>query len=124
LQNERIFTNNNTGIITISGLDNALTYDLYFIGSGFNTTYNVGAASTSASGTVNTVDGTLVWTAGTHYAALSGISPVGGQIVMGVTGNGQPNGAIGGLQIVAVPEPSGLVLLLGSVLGFTLRRRR
>jgi hypothetical protein len=101
LQNERIFANNNnTGTITISGLDQGSTYDLYFIGSGFNTTYSIGAQAVSASGTVNTVDGTLVWTAGTHYAALTGISPVAGAIVVGVTGNGQQFGALGGLQIV------------------------
>ena len=126
LQNERIFSNNNnTGIITISGLNPALTYDLYMIASGFNTTYSVGGETTTALGTVNTVDGTKVWTDGTHYASFSGLSPsVTGTIALGVTGNGQQFGAIGGLQIVAVPEPSSAVLLLGSVIGIALGRRR
>jgi hypothetical protein len=55
---------------------------------------------------------------------LSGISPVAGQIVVDVTGNGQATGAIAGMQIVAIPELCSMSLLLGSVLGFTLRRRR
>jgi hypothetical protein len=101
LQNERVFSrNNNTGIITISGLDSSQTYDLYFIASSFNTTFSVGAATASATGTINTVDGTLVWTAGGHHASLAGISPnISGEIAIGVTGNGQAFGAIAGMQI-------------------------
>jgi hypothetical protein len=126
LQNERVFSrNSNTGIITISGLDSSLTYDLYFIASSFNTTFNVGAATASALGTINTVDGTLVWTAGGHYASLAGISPnISGEIAIGVTGNGQANGAIAGMQVVAIPEPSSMLLVLGSALCLTTRRRR
>lgn len=127
LQNDRVFGSGadalSTAVLTVQGLNNAYTYDLYIINSGgFTTQYTIGATSLNATG--NIYDG--VWTNGGEYRYFEGITPTSGEIAITLFELNANNAAsIAGLQIVeVVPEPSTALLLLGSVLGLTVNRRR
>lgn len=126
LQNDRVFGSGadglSTAVLTIQGLNNASTYDLYLINSGgFTTRYTIGATSANATG--NTFDGT--WTDGGEYRLFSGIAPVSGSIAITLFELNANNAAsIAGLQIVeVVPEPSAALLSSFALLAFTRRRR-
>jgi hypothetical protein len=127
LQNDRVFGSGvdalSTAVLTIQGLNNASTYDLYLINSGgFTTRYTIGATSANATG--NTYDGT--WTDGGEYRSFAGIAPTGGEIVITLFELNANNAAsIAGIQIVeAVPEPSVALLSPLALLALTRRRRR
>lgn len=126
LQNDRVFGSGadglSTAVLTIQGLNNAYTYDLYLINSGgFTTRYTIGATSANATG--NNYDGT--WTDGGEYRLFSGIAPVGGSIAITLFELNTNNvSTIAGLQIVEiVPEPSVALLSSFALLAFTRRRR-
>ena len=126
LQNDRVFGSGvdalSTAILTIQGLNNAYTYDLYLINSGgFTTRYTIGATSANATG--NAYDGT--WTDGGEYRFFSGIAPTSGEIAITLFELNANNAAsIAGLQIVEiVPEPSAALLSSFALLAFTRRRR-
>ena len=124
LQNDRVFGSgvDATAVLTVQGLNNASTYDLYLINSGgFTTRYTIGATSANATG--NTFDGT--WTDGGEYRLFSGIAPVSGSIAITLFELNATNAAsIAGLQIVEiVPEPSVALLSSLALIAFTRRRR-
>jgi hypothetical protein len=125
LQNDRVFGTGadaaSTAVLTLQGLNNASTYDLYLINSGgFTTRYTIGATSLNASG--NAFDGT--WTDGGEHRLFSGIAPTGGEIAITLFELNATNAAsISGIQIVEVPEPSVALLSPLALLAFTRRRR-
>jgi hypothetical protein len=126
LQNDRVFGSGvdaaSTAVLTLQGLNNASSYDLYLINSGgFTTRYTIGATSLTASG--NAFDGT--WTDGGEYRSFPGISPVGGEIAITLFElNANNASAISGIQIVeVVPEPSVALLSTLALLTFARRRR-
>ncbi len=124
LQNDRVFARNGeTATVTVTGLNNAFSYDFYFItGAGLNTTYTIGATSANATGTE--VGG---WTEGQEFARIQGIVPTGDTVVFTLTDGITPFngfGSISGIQIVeVVPEPSVALLSSFALLALTRRRR-
>jgi hypothetical protein len=127
LQQEWVFAQlGQSATMTIGGLNSSLTYDLYLVaGATINTSFTIGATTLNATGA--TGDG-VTWTPGLHYVLFSGIAPdLAGNIAVGIQDGIAPingNGGIAGLQIVPVPEPSTTLLLVGSLVGLTFRRRR
>lgn len=117
----------------VSGLNDSLFYDLYFIapnGQTFGATnvyggiYTTGAVSAGATGSTATFGG---WQEGVNYAVLRNVQSSGGLVTGTYASNpGSANPAnygIAGVQVVAVPEPGTLTLLaLGLVLRLRFRR--
>lgn len=126
LQNDRVFGSGvdalSTAVLTIQGLNDTSTYDLYLINSGgFTTRYTIGATALTATG--NAFDST--WTDGGEYRLFSGLAPTGGEIAITLFELNANNAAsIAGIQIVeAVPEPSVALLSPLALIAFTRRRR-
>ncbi|MCX7417694.1 MAG: PEP-CTERM sorting domain-containing protein [Planctomycetia bacterium] len=66
---------------------------------------------------VNTA-GQTGWTLGANYQLYSGLTATDGTITVGVDGVGTTYyGVINGFQVVAVPEPSTLVLFAAGLFG-------
>ena len=118
----------NNGTITITGLNTALTYDIYSVnhggGSGFDAvedTHSVTGDVSYGSSTLSRGDSRLN---GAFHTFL-GVSPDNtGQIVFAVTQPSGSNGAVNGILINAVPEPSTTALLGLGGLALILRRRK
>jgi hypothetical protein len=130
LQQEWVFADlGHLATLTVGGLDTSLSYDLYLVCSAGNqpTDYTIGTTTRNATGIYSQSDISL-WTEGAQYVLFSGIAPDGsGNIAIGVQDGAAPitgNGNIAAMQIVSVPEPSTSLLLLGSLVGLALRRRR
>jgi hypothetical protein len=126
LQNDRVFGTGadalSTAVLTLQGLNDSRTYDIYLINSGgFTTRYTIGGTALTASG--NAFDGT--WTDGGEYRSFSGISPASGEIAITLFElNANNASSISGIQIVeVVPEPSVALLCPLALLAFTRRRR-
>ena len=113
--------------LTISGLDNSLTYNLYCYASNpsYATTYTVGSTSGSAYGQLGDSN---PFQATTDYALLSDLTPIAGAITIELSHFDLGTAAvIGGLQLETVPEPSTLIVwsLLGTIgLGLGWWRKR
>ncbi|MCP5535030.1 MAG: PEP-CTERM sorting domain-containing protein [Akkermansiaceae bacterium] len=116
--------------VTISGLDNAQTYNLAvfmrraFLDRGALATVNtVGATNPPAEGT--TGDDATSYIEGTNYVLFEGLSTDGaGNITFAMT-NGVDNfTAFNGFEIQNVPEPSSAALLGLGGLALILRRRQ
>jgi hypothetical protein len=123
------FTDNLTPTLTLTGLDNGLTYTLNFYGarvttSSRTTTYAIGLDSVAlvTSGTAIGSDGSN-WNDDT-IVSLSAM-PTAGSLVVDLSATGG-FGYVNAMSISAIPEPSVLATLLGlGALGFlSLRRRR
>jgi hypothetical protein len=129
LQQEWVFAQlGQMATMTVGGLNSSLTYDLYLVAPGSTTlpaAYTIGGTTQNATGAIG--DG-VTWAAGLQYVLFSGIAPDGGgNIMIGIQDGLAPingNGGIAAIQIVAIPEPSTSLLLLGSLVGLALRRRR
>ena len=135
---DAIFLNTgNTGLLTLSGLSDSLTYDLSFYasrvtGSPRFTTYTVGGDSVElqTSGTDIASNGTDDWNDDT-VVTLAGLSPTSGQIVVTITaddtagaGGAATFGYINAMAIQAIPEPSTSCALALALSAGLLRRRR
>ena len=103
LQRDWVFANNNLqATLTIQGLNPALQYDIYLIGSTYATTFTVNGVGKTASG--NAFDGT--WSPNGEYVSFAAVTPTAvGEVAVLIQGSGQVNGAIAGLQIVAPGNP-------------------
>jgi hypothetical protein len=119
-----------TGVITVTGLELNATYDFYLlVGNTFGSTFSIGANSESVSGIATPTANPAFadWTEGVEYAKITGTADGLGNLVISVGDNSAATnggGSISGMQIVAIPEASSSLLLLGSLLGLGLRRRR
>ena len=135
--NDGIFRGGGTGVITISGLDDSLTYDLSAVGHMF-VGPNYGLSLTDpVSGEAGSYNSTGIINGGTSAGpnpnpitplTLTGLQSSGGVLTLNtVAVNGA--GIISALTVTAVgttavPEPSSTVLLGLGGLAFVLRRRR
>ncbi|MDA7881614.1 PEP-CTERM sorting domain-containing protein [Akkermansiaceae bacterium] len=124
---EWVFAQNGvTSTITVSGLAANASYDFYLVvGGSFGTTFTINGSSGDTTG--NTEPNLANWVEGTQYAKITGTADGSGSLDIVLTDNNTATnaaGAISGMQIVAVPEPSSAFLLFGSLLGLTLRRCR
>ena len=138
-----LFLNNSSVLrVTLTGLNNSLSYNLIAL-SGRNTADTnggaiwsllTGSAATShfqnSSGTYTSNTGQLVNSTGTDSAIAAewlGVTPSGGSIAFVITSKVNTSGAVGlnALSFVSVPEPSGIALFsIGMMtLGFFTRRR-
>lgn len=128
------FTATDSPVMTLSGLNDAFTYDLTFYGSRVNastrfTTYQVGAGSVELQTSGSTLTGS--WNADT-VVTLSGLTSVGGTLAISMAGNTQAGqagtatfGYINAMQINVVPEPStALLIMLGGLAGLYARATR
>ena len=116
--------------ITVGGLNDSLTYDVYVIQahtwtSGYTGTWDVtvGGASQSFPGS-GTVDSFVL---DDNYKKFTGASSTGGELVIGWFGSSVDNSWVSGMQLVEIPEPSALCLLTGGLLGllaYAWRKRR
>lgn len=125
LQREWIFANNpSVGVATLKGLNPATTYDLYLIAATRDTLFTIGNTTKLATAGVNA--NIAGWADGVEYVVFQSLTPdSNGQLVFNLAGNtGETAGELAGLQLVAVPEPSTALLVLGALAGFVLRRRR
>ena len=106
-------------VVTISGLDDSLTYDLV---GGFDNNNGNFDAEWSADGQAITTD--PAGAAGAGYASFTGLSTDGsGNLAITVTRTNL-HVTLGALQLTAVPEPGSTSLLLFGIVGVALLRRR
>lgn len=143
LTDDGVFSpNNGTSTLTLSGLNNGLTYDLVLFGSRLNTadaqrwtTYTV-TAGTPSGGTVyhlQTGGSTLTdgWNSNT-VVNITGITPSSGSITftvqassLGAGGTVNTFGPLNGMQISVVPEPgTAAFTLVGGLMVLWARRLR
>lgn len=106
-------------VITLTGLNNNLTYDLDYALGGFTANSGVDnliLSSGTSSTNIGLVDVAPV------FASLNGLTTDGaGNLAITISGD---VAAVSGLSITAVPEPTSAALLGLSSLAFMLRRRR
>jgi hypothetical protein len=135
---DALFVNNDgsTGVLTLSGLNDSLTYNLSFYGSRVTasdrfSTYSVGASSVElqTSGTAIASNGTDNWNDDT-VVSLTGLSPTLGQLVINLTatsatggGGSDTFGYINAMSISAVPEPSNSLIVGICIFSLLFRRR-
>lgn len=127
LRGEWVFANNGvTATATFKGLNPLATYDLYLYGATRSTTFTVGATSKTATpATLGTAQAS--WVAGTEYVYFNSLTSTGaGELVFTMVSAAGSTFAseLSGLQIVAVPEPSTSMILIGSFVGLALALRR
>jgi hypothetical protein len=130
LQLERAFTTNGvTGIATLTGLVAGGLYDLYLFSSGnLVTTYQIGATSKTATGSgfLQAINAPGYGEGIQYVTFLSMVADESGNLqINALPSSGTTAAALAGLQVVAVPEPSAAMILVGSLagLGLVLRRR-
>lgn len=113
---------NSTVLLTFTGLDDSLKYDLT---GGFHPANNNPIFNTTwiADSKTATTDASAT---GTGYISLSGLNTDGaGNLVITLNNSGgNSHVVVGGLTLTAIPEPSSTALLLGGLglLAFTRRR--
>ncbi|MGJ8642953.1 MAG: PEP-CTERM sorting domain-containing protein [Luteolibacter sp.] len=111
---------NSTVLLTFTGLDDSLTYNL---SGGFDPSNGNAIFDTRW-----TADGQTALTniGGNGYISLDGLSTDGSSNLVITLNNGGGNShvVVGGLTLTAVPEPSAVALLLGGMGMLALRRRR
>lgn len=122
------YGNNSTISVTIDGLDDNITYDIYHYGAGNGTDQTVSVTLDTVTKSTTTVDAsTTSLVNGEDYVLFSGVQAVNGIISYDVVGNGTNTAVGNGLQIVEnptnVPEPSAIMLLIPGI-GLLLRRKR
>ena len=109
-------------VVTIGGLDNSKTYNLYMASAWkdvWGATFTVGANSHTSVGTQGST-----WVDGTNYVVFPGVQPTGNQIAITFAKLPGQLAIFNGLQIQSVPEPSTVILLGMSTLGLCLAGRR
>lgn len=121
--NDGIYHGGGTGTVTISGLNDALTYDLSVAANMLAVTTFGATVTNPASGNSGAYTGAAIHNGGTNPIqpfTLTGLQTDGsGNLVINFTNS--PT-ILGALTITAVPEPSSLALL--SLGGLCLARRR
>lgn len=131
---DNIFINEQAGsnasfVITFSGLDDSMIYDLEFFGSRVSTS-TVEAIWDMTTGTGGNSAATFITLPqNLTQVQWNGISPVGGNIVFtahtnGATGSSQRPISLSAGSITQVPEPSSTALLGLGGLALILRRRK
>ena len=114
-----------TSTISVGGLAANASYDFYLIvGGTFGTTFTINGSSGDTTG--NTEPTLANWVEGAQSAKITGTADGAGSLDIVLTDNNASTaaaGAISGMQIVAIPEPSSSLLLLGSLMGLATRRR-
>lgn len=131
LQREYAFVDNGaTGVGTLTGLAPSGEYRLYFFAGGnLDTDYTVGATTKTATGAgflqaVNAPG----FGEGIQYVTFGSVfADVDGKLQFNIHANTAEttgDASLAAIQIVAVPEPTGSMLMLGSLAAFAFRRRR
>ena len=125
--NDGIFAGPGNVLITISGLDDGLTYDLAIAANMLPATHG-GTVLEPVSGETGVYTGPSIHNGGTNPIqpfTLTGLQANGsGDLTLQLNQNGSGATIISALTVTAIPEPSTAALLTLTGLGLMLRRRR
>ncbi|MDX2109438.1 MAG: PEP-CTERM sorting domain-containing protein [Verrucomicrobiota bacterium] len=121
LLNDYLYINSGTNnqVVTISGLNNSASYDLFIYGMGDNggqgSTFTIAGNSLQTSN--NPRDGS-VFVEGNNFVKFANLTPTAGGLTINWTlGPDGSNGALNGIQIVSsIPEPSTYAALAGIII--------
>jgi len=130
-----ILNNPGTGTVTLTGLADGGSYQLYlYCGSGaYNnaatdfaiTTGTGGPAAGSDAGVVNVADGNTAFTENANYVVFNATADATGTLGISYSGaSGHAEADINGLQVVSTPEPATLALLGMGASGLLLKKKR
>jgi len=112
-----IFGNPNDLTLTITGLDDSKTYNIYLVSAydgGYGGSFTIGSSPAKVSAGDS---GDTDFVAGQNYVEFTNITPSSNQIVINETAGGTYGGyaMLNGFQLQVAPEPSTYAMLFGGL---------
>jgi hypothetical protein len=117
------YVNCGPATLTITGLDNAMKYNLILYGAqnfqgGRGATFTMNAVSLSTTG-----DQQSSFAEGVNYVRYDNLAPTSGSLSATISTGPESVGIFNGFQLQVIPEPGSLGMLGAAVIAMLLRRK-